>query len=148
MFYLPNPQSPLEGQDEEEGLYVPGTAYFVGGPDVLDGGEGDDWLSAGAGTDSLTGGAGADTFAYHAGDGSDTIADFTDGEDVIDLGSLDSISGFEDLTMVQLGSFVAVDLPGHGAGTIALENFDIEDLDETDFVFYQPPVADPAQDGL
>ena len=186
MFYLPNPQSPLEGQDEEEGFYVPGTAYFVGSPDadtldggggndwifggegddtldgntgndrliggegrdVLDGGEGDDWLSGGAGTDTLTGGAGADTFAYHAGDGSDTITDFTNGEDVIDLSSLDSISGFDDLSAVQLGSFVAIDLTGHGGGTVALENFDIQDLDETDFAFYEPPVADPAQDGL
>ena len=49
----------------------------------------DDWLSGGTGTDTLTGGAGADTFAYFAGHGSDTITDFTDGEDVIDLSFLD-----------------------------------------------------------
>ena len=186
MFNLPDPQSPLEGGDEEEGFYVPGTTTFVGYPgaddlvaggsadiifggegddslaggggndrifggegrDTLDGGEGDDWLSGGTGTDTLTGGAGADTFAYFAGHGSDTITDFTDGEDVIDLSLLDSISGFDDLSAIQLGSFVAIELGGHGGGTIALDNFDIEDLDETDFVFYQPPVADPAQDGM
>ncbi len=67
---------------------------------------------------------------------------------MIDLSTLDSISGFDDLSAIQLGSFVAIDLGGHGGGTIALENFDIEDLDETDFVFYAPPVVDPAPDGL
>ena len=116
------------------------------GRDTLDGGEGDDWLSGGTGTDTLTGGSGADTFAYFTGHGSDTITDFTDGEDKIDLSALESISGFADLTMVQLGSFVTIDLHEHGGRTIALENFDIEDLDETDFIFYQPP--EPTPDGM
>ncbi len=116
------------------------------GRDTLNGGEGDDWLSGGTGTDTLTGGSGADTFAYFTGHGSDTITDFTDGEDKIDLSALESISGFADLTMVQLGSFVTIDLHEHGGRTIALENFDIEDLDETDFIFYQPP--EPAADGM
>ena len=116
------------------------------GHDTLNGGEGDDWLSGGTGTDTLTGGAGADTFAYFTGHGSDTITDFTDGEDKIDLSALESISGFEDLSMVQLGRFATIDLHGHGGRTITLENFDIDDLDETDFVFYQPP--EPAPDGM
>ena len=202
MFHFPNPQSPLPGDDDEKGFYIPGTATFIGHPgadslvaggradfifggegddtldggggedwifggegndtlkggigndrlmgnegrDTLRGGKGDDWLSGGTGTDTLTGGAGADTFAYYVGHGSDTITDFTDGEDKIDLSALESISGFEDLTVVQLGSFVTIDLHGHGGRTIALENFDIDDLDETDFVFHRPP--EPAQDGL
>ena len=62
------------------------------------------------------------------------------------VSALETISGFEDLSVVQLGSFVTIDLHGHGGRTIALENFDIEDLDATDFVFYQPP--EPAQDGM
>ena len=137
-----------EGVDTLDGNA--GNDRLIGGEgrDTLEGGAGDDWLSGGAGTDTLTGGAGADTFAYHAGDGSDTITDFSDGEDKIDLSSLEAISGFEDLSMVQLGSFVTIDLHGQGGRTIALENFDIEDLDETDFVFYQPTGADLAQDGL
>ena len=135
-----------EGDDTLDGNT--GNDRLMGGEgrDTLRGGEGDDWLSGGTGTDTLTGGAGADTFAYFAGHGSDTITDFTDGEDLIDLSALESISGFEDLTMVQLGSFVTIDLHAHGGRTIALENFDIEDLDEADFVFYQPP--EPAQDGM
>lgn len=47
--------------------------------------------------------------------------------------------------MVQLGSFVTIDLHGHGGRIIALERCDIENLDETDFVFYRPPGSDSAQ---
>ena len=137
-----------EGNDTLDGNTGNDSLMGGEGRDTLRGGEGDDWLSGGTGTDTLTGGAGADTFVYFAGHGSDTITDFTNGEDVIDLSALEAISGFEDLSTVQLGSFVTIDLHGHGGRTIALENVDIEDLDETDFVFYQPPAADPAQDGL
>ena len=135
-----------EGDDKLIG-YIGQDRLFGGkGHDTLNGGDGDDWLSGGASTDELTGGAGVDTFVYCAGDGSDTITDFTDREDKIDLSALESISGLEDLSVVQLGSFVTIDLHGHGGRTIALENFDIDDLDETDFVFFHPP--EPAQDSL
>ena len=50
--------------------------------------------------------------------------------------------------MVQLGSFVTIDLHGHGGRTVALEQCDIENLDESDFVFYRPPGSDFAQDTL
>ena len=111
------------------------------------GGEGDDWLSGGIGTDTLTGGAGADTFVYFAGHGSDTITDFADGEDKIDLSALESsIAGFDALSMVQHGSLVTIGLHSHGGGAIALENLDIEDPAGLKFAFHQPP--EPAQDGL
>ena len=89
--------SAAKGRDTLDGNS--GNDRLIGGEgrDTLGGGEGDDWLSGGTGTDTLTGGAGADTFVYFAGHGSDTITDFTDGEDVIDLSLLDSISGFDDL---------------------------------------------------
>ena len=48
--------------------------------------------------------------------------------------------------MVQLGPFATIDLHGHGGRTIALKNFDIDDLDEADFIFHQPP--EPALDGM
>ncbi|WP_425037913.1 Hint domain-containing protein [Primorskyibacter sp. S187A] len=49
------------------------------GADTLQGDEGDDFLRGGAGDDVLSGGKGDDTFAYEAGDGADTIADFNFG---------------------------------------------------------------------
>ncbi|WP_306251425.1 hypothetical protein [Parvularcula sp. IMCC14364] len=57
------------------------------GNDVLDGRKGDDLLHGGAGTDILSGKAGADTFIFAVGDEDDTITDFQDDQDKIDLTS-------------------------------------------------------------
>ncbi|MEJ7934553.1 calcium-binding protein [Sphingobium sp. AN558] len=72
--------------------------YGFAGNDMLQGGAGDDILYGGGGSDTLTGGAGEDSFfflswhdhfngynAYEAGEGGDTIADFTSGKDIIML---------------------------------------------------------------
>ena len=52
-----------------------------GGNDILVGGDGDDILFGGANNDTLTGDAGVDTFVFssNAGEGSDSIEDFTTG---------------------------------------------------------------------
>ena len=63
------------------------------------GGAGDDRINGGAGFDTLTGGAGKDTFVFSstgdAGNGTtagtrDTITDFTQGQDKIDLSPIDA----------------------------------------------------------
>ena len=71
---------------------VYGTAFndnLTGGAgnDTLEGGDGSDTLTGGAGNDILEGGEGADTFVYSAGDGNDTITDYTVGEDLITITS-------------------------------------------------------------
>lgn len=57
------------------------------GNDRMFGGGGQDLMIAGAGSDTLTGGAGADTFRFGNGANAqvDKVADFTPGEDVIEL---------------------------------------------------------------
>jgi hypothetical protein len=62
------------------------------GNDTISTGNGDDTLFGGDGEDTLTGGSGADTFVYTAsseslGANTDTIMDFTSGEDFLDLSS-------------------------------------------------------------
>ncbi|MCF3932649.1 hypothetical protein L1787_04360 [Acuticoccus sp. M5D2P5] len=59
-----------------------------GGHDTLDGGRGNDTLDGGAGSDLLTGGRGADTFVVTHLRGNDTITDFVQGQDVLDMSAL------------------------------------------------------------
>ena len=127
----------LVGGDGDDRLY--GGA----GKDTLWGGVGNDTLYGGAGDDSLEGGAGNDTFVFGVNRGNDTIEDFTDGEDKIDLSAITGISGFEDLTVTQDGTDVVISLSSNaadvGTGTIRLENFSIGDLDANDFLFAEIP---------
>ena len=55
------------------------------GNDVLNGDKGNDILVGGFGDDTLTGGEGKDRFRFAPGTGTDTITDFTVGEDLIEL---------------------------------------------------------------
>ena len=117
-----------EGNDRIEGGTGSDDLYGEQGADTIDGGTGDDllaggedndvladgddddWLHGGEGDDTLTGGAGEDIFAFGAEQGNDTIADFTDGEDRIDLSSLEGIAGFGDLEIETYGATTMIDL--------------------------------------
>ncbi|MEG4321124.1 MULTISPECIES: transporter substrate-binding domain-containing protein [unclassified Microcoleus] len=68
------------------------------GNDILFGGKGNDTLNGGAGDDLLNGGKGRDIFVLTPGNGTDAIADFTIGQDLLGLaGGLK----FEQLTITQ-----------------------------------------------
>jgi Ca2+-binding RTX toxin-like protein len=81
--------SSIEVIKDSTGLYgnsadnlITGTA----GNDVMQAGAGNDILIGGLGNDTLIGGPGADRFVYqNPNEGVDTIADFTPGEDVIEI---------------------------------------------------------------
>ena len=119
------------------------------GRDQLDGGTGDDWLFGGEGNDQLIGGAGADTFVFGPNNGTDSIIDFSDGEDVIDLSAFEAISGFDDLYIWSFGTTTVIDLTAsHGEGPILLDNTAMDDLDASDFVFYEPPADAAPIDGM
>lgn len=126
------------------------------GDDTLYGGADDDTLDGGAGADRLIGGLGDDTlygdfcgpnaqdediFVYAPGHGADTIKDFQDGLDKIDLSEFTDISGFSNLSATQDGDNVVIDFSSWGGSgnSITIENFDIADLDGSDFIFYEPP---------
>ena len=104
------------------------------GSDTLVGQAGDDRLAGGGGDDRLWGGGGSDVFIFWGVNGDDTIVDFTDGEDLIDLGAYD-LSGYSDVSARQVGNHVSIDLSAHDGGTIMLRNFDVMDLDAGDFLF-------------
>ena len=118
------------------------------GDDRLDGGSGQDLLLGGEGDDRLTGGAGADTFVFTPDHGTDTIVDFTDGEDTIDLSSLEGVAGFGDLQVTADEAAAVIDLTSYGGGTVRLEDTDVSDLDAADFVFSEPPADASPIDGM
>ena len=104
------------------------------GDDRLFGGQGSDRLDGGTGDDALSGGPAGDLFVFAPGHGADTITDFTDTEDQIDLTAFD-LSGYDDLTFTSGTDGVTIDLSAHDGGTILLQGFDMTDLDAADFLF-------------
>ena len=115
----------LDGDDEIQGS---------GGDDRLLGQAGADRLHGGEGADRLYGNEGGDTFIFGVGHGDDSILDFTNDEDQIDLSAF-SLSGFDELTITSILDSVEIDLTDHGGGTILLQNFDVANLDAADFLF-------------
>ena len=103
------------------------------GDDNIWGDDGDDLLRGGLGNDTLTGddfsgGQGADTFVLAAGEGTDTIADFEVGIDVIGLA--EGLS-FEQLTLETQGQNTLINF---GDETLAIiEKVDVASLNSSDF---------------
>jgi Ca2+-binding RTX toxin-like protein len=151
----------LDGGDGDDVLYG-GPAggddmmYGGNGDDRIFGGKGNDILTGGEGNDVLKGGPGEDTFVVDGDDmdvlyggtekdtfqffpsnvGGGTIRDFTDGEDVIDLTEFTDINSMDDLDRVSHGNNVRIELSGSDyLTTIILSDFDMSNLDSSDFLF-------------
>ena len=117
------------------------------GNDTLTGGEGNDVLKGGPGEDLfivdgddmdvLYGGPEGDTFRFFPSDlGGGSIRDFTDGEDVIDLTEFTGINAMDDLDIVSQGDNVRIEVSGTDyLTTIILTDFDMSNLDHSDFLF-------------
>lgn len=80
-----------------------------GGTNLLDGGNGNDLLISGSGVDVMTGGRGSDTFMFRsiansAPGAGDSVTDFSQGEDKIDVSAIDAIAGGADDAFVFIGS--------------------------------------------
>jgi len=82
------------GNDNLDGGADNDVIYGGSGNDTITGGNGTDVLIGGYGADNLTGNQLADTFRYlNAQDRGDTITDFTQGTDKLDLSGIDADSG-------------------------------------------------------
>lgn len=102
------------------------------GNDSLLGGAGDDKLIGGVGSDTLTGGSGVDTFVFGSNEGSDTIADFADGSEFIDI-SLTSAASIADLTItssVDGWAMITID-----STVITVVGVTAASIDSSDFIF-------------
>lgn len=106
-----------------------------GGNDVLFGAAGNDYLLGGTGNDTLIGGQGADVFLFEGEFGNDTITDFWAGDGRTDRIWLrdQGIETWEDLqdAMSQNGADVMIEIEN---GTITLQNIDLGDLVQDDFI--------------
>ncbi len=107
-----------EGNDKIYGGTGKDTMTGERGADIMDGGNGDDVMNGGRGSDKITGGDGNDTlssgtaqdiFIFRAGDDADTILDFYNGYDKIDLSSFDFANFAEAKTHAhQMGTSVVL----------------------------------------
>lgn len=111
------------------------------GNDKLIGGGGHDILAGGDGVDILRGGGGRDTFMFSVGDDQDTIQDFDNTRDTIELDAsffnLDPNDvTFSDVSNIasQVGSDTVLDF-GNG-DTLTLENVQVSTLAFDDFGFF------------
>ena len=102
----------------------------------LEGRGGNETLEGGGDDDRLKGGAGNDVFVFGPRNGADAVADFTNGEDRIDLRAFAAVTGFSDVDAEAVSGGVEIDLSAHGGGTVLLEGFALADLDPGDFLFH------------
>lgn len=103
------------------------------GKDRIFGGSGDDKISGGQGDDYLSGGAGADDFIFTKNAGRDTVVDFQDNVDDIDLRAFKFASLSVVLSKaVQVGSDVELRLASDSV--VVIKDFDKAMLGGADFL--------------
>ena len=114
-----------------------GDDALVGGPgnDTLQGAGGNDSLNGSEGDDAFYGNAGADIFVFSLANGHDTIRDFSDGEDLIDLTRFNLENGLDDVTTSRYQGGLLLDLSEHGGGSILIKGTHPDLLDDADFLF-------------
>lgn len=106
------------------------TVVGGGGRDTVLGGGGSDTLQGGGGSDLLTGGGGPDTFRFTRNDATDTIRDFRQGSDQIEI--LSGASRFRQLDIDNVGSDVQITFANT---TIIVEDARAGQFDASDFIF-------------
>ena len=101
--------------------------------DDIIGSEGVNRIDGGAGNDVIRGRGGSDIFVFKANSGQDTITDWQDGIDVIDVSSLGTNWTTISEGLSQVGNDAIIDLGG--GNTITLKNVALGAIDQGDFQF-------------
>lgn len=120
--------------DNFENLQLDGTnTWGIGNSldNIIAASSGTHWLDGGLGNDVLIGGTGADTFVHKAGEGMDTIVNFTTGTDTLRLFN-SGLTSFAQIKqhMVQMGSKVVIRLGTNDS--VTLVNHNISDFTDRD----------------
>jgi len=103
------------------------------GADVIDAGAGADTITGGAGNDTITLGSGADTLVFNSLTGSDTIGDYTDTDDTIQL-SKGAFAG-----LGSIGGLTAAEFYTNGGATAGADASDRIVYDTTTGNLYYDP---------
>lgn len=120
-----------DGNDRISGQFGRDRLSGDAGNDWISGGPGDDVVDGGIGNDRLLGDKGADLFLYAPGGGSDTIADFADGEDRLDLTGF-AFGAFADVLAIASDSVNGLVLAFADGGTLTLANLTLAQFDTGD----------------
>jgi Ca2+-binding RTX toxin-like protein len=118
------------GRDRVYGDAGNDTLFGGFGNDRLYGGAGDDLLDGGKGIDRVYGNTGSDTFVLRPGMGADTIFDFEDGVDLLQLN--DGLT-FADLDIIKRGSSTLIRIADTQETLVRLLRTDVELISALDF---------------
>ena len=119
------------GADNVKGGGGDDLIFGGGGADRLNGGGGADTIRGNGGDDTLKGNGGADVFQFRSNDRNDTILDFRQGQDKIQIQN--GARSFDALRIEQDGADVLI---GFGvAGQIRVVTDNVNAFDESDFIF-------------
>lgn len=100
------------------------------GADILSGGSENDRLVGSLGNDRLGGGSGADRFVFGNASGADSIMDFQNGTDRIEVAG--TTSSFRQIRVYDRGADAEIRFDNN---IITLKNFDHRAIDASDFIF-------------
>ena len=138
----------IDCEIRQKGLFVPIKVHSIGAPHVkalvLSGGAGNDrlWGDGEAASDAAEVVGGADRFVFGSGSDRDTVLDFEDNKDAIDVRGFRGIDRFAEVrawatqadadTVIDLGA--ASGAAAH-ADVLTLAGFDLTRLNAADFAF-------------
>ncbi|SDC32346.1 Hemolysin-type calcium-binding repeat-containing protein [Succiniclasticum ruminis] len=115
----PDSITTIDGRNAEGTVNITGNAQA----NTIYAGKAGGTLTGGAGNDTLYGGAGSDTFVYSAGDGNDTIKDYTEGQDTLRVtGGAVSNVGITNGNMILTVGSGNVKLEGSSGKTVAIQD--------------------------
>ncbi|MFD1882099.1 calcium-binding protein [Paracoccus pacificus] len=105
-----------------------------GGNDLVQGGLGNDTLLGAAGSDTLEGGAGSDRFVFRDWTGKNTVVDFQQGIDKLDVVGLTTRAEFaSDIQRVQIGKDVLVSFDDSDM-SVLIKNTTVHEIWADDFI--------------
>lgn len=107
------------------------------GNDLLIGDKGNDRLDGGAGNDALTGGNNKDVFVFSDGYGQDTITDYREGIDQIDLSGRTDVNAYADIQALMTVQSGDVHIHFANNDELIIKSVSIAELNQhtTDFLF-------------